>query len=309
MKAIQIDKFGGTDVLNLVEIPEPNPTKNEVLVSIHAASINSADSKVRRGLYSKDKKFPFPHVLGRDFSGIIKACGKNIIEFKPGDAVFGVLPAGREGTYLEELTIDASLVAHKPPELGHNQAAALALAGLTSLVAIEDYLELKAGESILIHGGSGGVGSYAIQLAHYIGAEVISTASPTNHEYLYNLGADQIIDYNIQDFSKSLSDIDAVFDLIGGETHQRSFDVLKSGGRIAYIAPLLRDASPPRNDIKIIRPNVERDRAHLNRIVELFTLNAVIAPSIQIFPLNEANKAHDLIDTNHVRGKIVLSIK
>jgi NADPH:quinone reductase-like Zn-dependent oxidoreductase len=309
MRAIQITEFGGTDVLKLVEIPEPSLHSNEVLVDVYAASINPADSKMRRGLYQSDKNFAFPHVLGRDFSGIIKSCGKNITEFRPGDAVFGVLPTGREGTYIEKLTIDANLVTIKPHELEHNQAAAIALTGLTALVAVEDDLALKKGEKILIHGGAGGVGSYAIQLAHYIGAEVITTASPKNNEYLYNLGADHIIDYNTQDFRNYVSDVDAVFDLIGGEVHQRSFEVLKSGGRMAYIAPLTKDTKPPRNDVNVIRPNVKRDRAHLNRIVELFMLDAVSSTDIQVFPLSSVNEAHELIETNHVRGKLILSIK
>ena len=309
MKAIQITNFGGTDVLNLAEIPEPNVTANEVLVDVYAASINPADSKTRQGLYSNDRNFTFPYVLGRDFSGVIHACGKNVNAFIPGDEVFGVLPAGQEGTYLEKLTIDASLIAIKPDKLEHNQAAAIALTGLTALVAIEDELKLQAGERILIHGGAGGVGSYAIQLCHHIGAEIITTASPDNNEYLYNLGADQVIDYNTQDFSESLSNIDAVFDLIGGEVHQRSFKVLKSKGRIAYIAPLTKDSKPPRNDVTIIRPNVRRDRKHLNRIIELFTLGAASSTDIKVFPLSSVREAHNLIDTNHVRGKLILSIK
>ena len=309
MKAIEINSFGNTDVLNLVEIPEPIISSAEVLVNVHATSVNPADSKMRQGLYPTDENFTFPYVLGRDFSGIVEACGNNVTEFEAGDPVFGVLPAGREGTYLEKLAIDANLIARKPNKLTHNEAAAIALTGLTALVAVEDNLDLKSGEKILIHGGAGGVGSYAVQLAHHIGAKVITTASPINHDYLYNLGADQVIDYNTQDFSGTLSDIDVIFDLIGGEVHQRSLKVLKTGGRIAYIAPLLKDAEPPRNDIKIIRPNVNRDRSHLLRIIELFELGAVVAPDIQLFPLDAIREAHNLIETNHVRGKIILTIK
>ena len=309
MKAIEINSFGNTDVLNLVEIPEPIISSAEVLVNVHATSVNPADSKMRQGLYPTDENFTFPYVLGRDFSGIVEACGNNVTEFEAGDPVFGVLPAGREGTYLEKLAIDANLIARKPNKLTHNEAAAIALTGLTALVAVEDNLDLKSGEKILIHGGAGGVGSYAVQLAHHIGAKVITTASPINHDYLYNLGADQVIDYNTQDFSGTLSDIDVIFDLIGGEVHQRSLKVLKTGGRIAYIAPLLKDAEPPRNDIEIIRPNVNRDRSHLLRIIELFELGAVVAPDIQLFPLDAIREAHNLIETNHVRGKIILTIK
>ena len=308
MKAVEIKKFGGTDVLDLVEIPEPVLNANHVLVKVHACSVNPADSKMRQGLYPTDKKFAFPYILGRDFSGVVEACGENVKAFKAGDPVFGVLPVGQEGTYVEKLTIDADLVVLKPNKLEHDQAAAIALTGLTALVAIEDNLKLEAGEKILIHGGAGGVGSYAVQLAHHIGAEVITTASRKNHDYLFNLGADQVIDYNTVDFSNTISNIDAAFDLIGGEVHQLTFKVLKTGGRIAYIAPLLKNAKPPRNDIKVIRPNVNRDRKHLLRIIELFRIGAVLAPDIQVFPLNAISEAHDLIETKHVRGKIVLNM-
>jgi NADPH:quinone reductase-like Zn-dependent oxidoreductase len=308
MKAIEINTFGGTDVLKLVDIPEPSPTSGEVLVKIHAASVNPADSKVRQGTGPGAGNVTFPYIIGRDFSGIITALGENVTDFNPGDPVFGVLPMGREGTYLEALCIDTSLIALKPESLSHSEAAAIALSGLTSLVALEDTLELQAEERILIHGGAGGVGSYAVQLAHHLGAEVITTASPKNHEYLQDLGANQVIDYNSEDFTEVLTDIDAVFDLIGGEVHQRSFKVLKPGGRLAYIAPLLKDALPPRDDIEVLRPNVQRDQAHLLRIIDLHEAGAIIPPDIQSFPLSDAGKAHDLIDTHHVRGKIVLQI-
>ena len=309
MKAIGINSFGGSDVLQLIEIPEPPINSTQVLVDIYATSVNPADSKMRQGLYPNDQNFTFPYFLGRDFSGVVKACGKSVSEFKVGDPVFGVLPTGCEGTYLQALSIEANLIAHKPNNLPHSEAAAIALTGLTSLVAIEDTLKLQAGERILIHGGAGGVGSFAVQLASLIGCEVLTTASPANHSYLRDLGANQIIDYNVEDFSTVLSNIDVVFDLIGGETHQKSFKVLKSGGRMAYIAPLLKDVMPPRDDIEVVRPNVQRDRAHLLRIVALHNSGAIVAPDIQVFPLSEVRKAHNLIDTNHVRGKIILQIK
>jgi NADPH:quinone reductase-like Zn-dependent oxidoreductase len=308
MKAIEINTFGGTDVLKLVDIPEPSPTSGEILIKIHAASVNPADSKVRQGTGPGAGNVTFPYIIGRDFSGIVAACDENVTDFKPGDAVFGVLPMGREGTYLEALCIDTSLVALKPESLSHSEAAAIALSGLTSLVALEDTLELQAEERILIHGGAGGVGSYAVQLAHHLGAEVITTASPKNHDYLQDLGANRVIDYNVEDFTEVLTDIDAVFDLIGGEVHQRSFKVLKPGGRLAYIAPLLKDAMPPRDDIEVLRPNVQRDQAHLLRISAFHESGAIIPPDIQSFPLSDVGKAHDLIDTHHVRGKIVLQI-
>ncbi len=148
-----------------------------------------------------------------------------------------------------------------------------------------------------------------MQLAHHIGAHVSVTASPANHAYLLELGADEVIDYNTQDFTVVLSDLDVVFDLVGGEVHQRSFEVLKPGGRLAYIAPLLKDAEPPRDDVEVLRPKVGRDRPHLQRIIDLHETGAIKAPNLQILPLEEAGAAHSLIDTHHVRGKIVLQVR
>ncbi|MDC0196341.1 NADP-dependent oxidoreductase [Gammaproteobacteria bacterium] len=309
MRAVTIDKFGDTKVLNVTEFPQPEISSNEVLINIFATSVNPADCKMRQGFYPINESFKFPYILGRDFSGQIEACGEKVTDFKLGDHVFGVLPAGREGTYLEKLAIDANLIARKPKSLSHYDAAAIALTGLTALVSIEDNLELQSGENILIHGGAGGVGSYAVQLANYLGANVITTASSKNHDYLYNLGANKVIDYNTEDFNKTLSNIDVAFDLIGGEVHERTLHILNTGGRIAYIAPLTKDAGPPRSDIQVIRPNVKRDRAHLLRIIELFELGAVVAPEIRTFPLENIREAHELVETNHVRGKVIIKIK
>ena len=309
MKAIQMNKFGASDVLYLAQIEEPLIDQEEVLVDIHAASINPADSKRRQGLYDNPRDFKFPYVLGRDFSGVITKCGQHVTDFSPGDKVYGVLPVGQEGTYQEKLAVHSKFVALKPDNMTHVEAASLALAGLTALVSIEDCIKLKKNERILIHGGAGGVGSFAVQLAQHIGAYTITTASRVNHEYLSLLGADEIIDYNTEDFSKIVSNVDAVFDLIGGDVHERSIPALKPLGRIAYIAPLNQENKSQRADIEIIRPDVQRDREHMHRIIELFTTKAINAPAIQSFSLTRAKEAHQLIDTNHVRGKLVLEMK
>lgn len=310
MKAIIIHELGGPEVLQVEEVPDPAPAAGEILVEVHAASVNPADAKVRaRGAYSRWTSFSIPYCLGRDFSGVVKAGGEGVTDFQPGDPVFGVLPAGIEGTYCEMLTVDASVVAHKPDTLKHEEAAALTLTGLTALVSIEDTLELKAGEKILIHAGAGGVGSFAVQLAKHTGAHVITTASAANHDYVRSLGADEVIDYNEQDFTEVLSNLDAVFDLIGLEVHQRSFSVLKPGGRIAYIGPLLEDAKPPRDDVTVFRPKVDRDRAHQLRILDLYAQGAIKLPDIETVPWLDVAKAHQMIETGHVRGKIVLMMK
>ena len=234
MKAVYIERHGGPEELKYGNLPDPVPKAGEIVVDIHAASVNGADWKVRTG-----ESYPqtnFPYVLGRDFSGIVSAVGGGVTDFAVGDPVFAVCDVGQEGAYAEKIAIKASIVAKKPAGISHEAAAALALAGLTALVAVEDTLKLKAGETILIQGGAGGVASIAIQIAKHIGARVITTASAANHAYLRGLGADQVIDYNAQDFTKVVSGCDAVFDTVGGDVAQRSFAVLKPGGRAAFIA-------------------------------------------------------------------------
>src|SRR3954447_804323 len=187
MKAAYIEKFGGPEVLKVGDLPDPSPGPGQVVVDVAAASINAADWKVRAGEY---KQANFPLVLGRDFSGTVSALGSGV-DLKVGDEVFGVLEAGRDGTYCEKIAIGAAVVARKPPGLSPVDAVALALTGLTAIRSIEDSLKLRSGETILIQGGAGGVASFAIQLAKHLGARVITTASAANHAWLRQLGADQ----------------------------------------------------------------------------------------------------------------------
>jgi NADPH:quinone reductase-like Zn-dependent oxidoreductase len=308
MKAVFIERHGGPDELKYGVLPDPVAKRGEVVVDIHAASVNGADWKVRTGESYPQTKFPY--VLGRDFSGIVSAVGEGVEEdLAVGDPVFAVCDVGQEGAYAEKIAIKASIVARKPASISHVDAAALALAGLTALVAIEDTLKLRAGETILIQGGAGGVASFAIQLAKHIGARVITTASAANHAYLRGIGADQIIDYNAQDFTKAVSGCDAVFDTVGGDVTQRSFAVLKPGGRAAFIASGAQAPKPARGDVQSLRPQVGRDRPHLEHLVELVGKGAVRIPEITRFPLSEAAAAHRVSQARHFRGKLVLVVR
>jgi NADPH:quinone reductase-like Zn-dependent oxidoreductase len=307
MKAVYFEEHGGPEVLKYGDLPDPVAGPGEVVVDIHAATINGADWKVRSGSYSKLETFPY--VLGRDFSGVISALGAGVTDFKVGDAVFGVCDVGQEGTYAEKIAMKASITAKKPDSLSHSEAAALALTGLTALTAIEDTLALKSGETILIQGGAGGVASFAIQAAKHIGARVISTASAANLDYVRGLGADQVIDYNAEDFTKVVSDCDAVFDTVGGDVAIRSFSVLKPGGRAAFIASGGKAPESPRADVRSLRPNVGRDREHLERTVELVTTGAVRVPEITSYPLEKAAEAQRVSEGRHFRGKLVLVMR
>jgi NADPH:quinone reductase-like Zn-dependent oxidoreductase len=307
MKAVYIERHGGPEELKLGDLPDPVAGHGEVVVDIHAASVNGADWKVRTG--ESYRKSRFPHVLGRDFSGVVSALGEGVTDFRVGDPVFGVTEASQEGAYAEKIAIKAGIVAMKPDSISHVDAAALALAGLTALVSLEDTLKLKAGETILIQGGAGGVAAFAIQLAKHIGARVITTARAANHAYLRALGADEIIDYTAQDFAKVVSGCDAVFDTVGGDVAERSFAVLKPGGRAAFIASGQQAPQPPRADVASLRPNVARDRAHLERIVALVGAGDVKPPEVTLFPLQEAAAAHRVSEGRHFRGKLVFLVR
>jgi len=305
MKAAFIEQFGGPEVLKYGELPDPVAGPGEVVVDVAAASVNGADWRVRAGQYSEAK---FPLVLGRDFSGTVAAAGAGVDDLKVGDAVFGVLEAGREGTYAEKLAIKAAIIARKPERLSHVDAAALALTGLTAIISIETTLKLRRGETILIQGGAGGVAGFAIQLAKHIGARVITTTSAPNVNYVRSLGADEVIDYNAQDFTRTVGACDAVFDTVGGEVAQKSFAVLKPGGRAAFIASGPQAPKPVRGDVTSLRPAVARARAPLERIAELVTTGAVRPPEIKLYRLPQAAEAHRVSESRHLRGKLVFEI-
>jgi NADPH:quinone reductase-like Zn-dependent oxidoreductase len=308
MKAVLLDRHGGPEMLRLGEAPDPVAGPGEIVVDIHAASVNAADYKVRRGGGRYQLK-RFPHILGRDFSGVVSALGQGVGEFKPGDAVFGVTEPGIEGCYAEKLQIKAAIVARKPARLAHEEAAAMALTGITALWALEDTARLKAAETVLIQGGAGGVAGFAIALAKHLGARVVTTASAGNRDYVLSLGADRVIDYQAEDFSKTLGDCDVVFDTVGGEVQLRSYAVLKPGGRLVWIAPAPEGSTPPRRDIAVLRPNVARDRAHLLRILALWEAGAVKPPAITRFALAQAADAHRVSESRHLRGKLVFQVR
>ena len=307
MKAAYFMKNGGPEVMQYGDLPDPVAQPGQVLVDVHAASVNGADWKVRAGHYAPITDFPY--IPGRDFSGVVSALGDGVKDFAVGDAVFGVCDAGQEAAYAEKIAIKAAIVARKPESLSHVECAALSLIGLTALCSVEDTLQLKSGETILIQGGAGGVASFAIQVAKHIGARVITTASAANHDYLRRLGADQIFDYHSQDFTKVVSGCDAVFDTVGGEVAKRSFAVLRPGGRAAFIASGSAAPASPRADAVSLRPKVGRDRAHLDRIAALVTSGAVRVPEITTYKLSEAAAAHKVSEGRHLRGKLVFKVR
>ncbi len=307
MKAMLLTAHGGPDMLRFGEAPDPVAGLGEVVVDIHAASVNGADPKVREGS-GRYKLEKFPHILGRDFSGLVSAVGSGVSDFKVGDAVFAVTDVGIEGTYAEKIAIKADIVAKKPASLSHIDAAALGLVSLTALIAIEDTAKLKKGETILIQGGAGGVAGFAIEVAKHIGATVITTASAGNHDYVKKLGADRAIDYNKEDFTSIGPICDVVFDTVGGASvREGSYKVLKPGGRLIWIAPAPEGIG--RGDVQTLRPNVKRDRAHLERMLSLVEAGAVHVPTIHRYKLEDAAEAHRISDARHLQGKMVFVLR
>jgi NADPH:quinone reductase-like Zn-dependent oxidoreductase len=309
MKAVFFERFGGPEVLQYGDLPDPTPAPGEVVVDVAAASINAADWKFRSGQYARHSGANFPLIPGRDFSGLVSALSNGVNDFKVGDAVFGVLDMGREGTYAEKIVIKAAIIAKKPQALSHVDAAAVALTGLTAVNSIADTLQLQRGETILIQGGAGGVAGFAIQFAKHLGARVIATTSAANRDYVLGLGADKVIDYNAQDFASVVSGCDAVFDTVGGDVAQKSFAVLKAGGRAAFIASGVEAPKPTRSDVVSLRPPVGRSRAAMERVARLVETEAVRPPAIKLYSLSQAVEAHRLSESRHFRGKLVFKVR
>ncbi len=309
MKAIEMDDYGGPEVLQLRDIADPVAGAGEIVVDIFAASVNPVDWKLCAGYRREALRLEFPHILGLDFSGVVRAAGAGVTDFAPGDEVCGVCEQNARGAYAEAIAINVANVAKKPATLSHAETAAIALVGLTALVSLEDVAKLSAGETVLIHAAAGGVGGIAVQYARHVGARVYATASRHNHDYVRSLGADEVIDYTTEDFTAAVPECDVVYDAVGGDVHARSFSVLKTGGRLVYIARPPDGFEAPRDDVRVLRPQVGRDRQHLERLNALVAEGAIRAPEITRMPLAEVAAAHELSKTGHVRGKIVLEVR
>jgi NADPH:quinone reductase-like Zn-dependent oxidoreductase len=308
MKAVLLIGHGGPDMLRYGDAQDPTAGPGEVVVDIHAASVNAADYKVRLG-GGRYGLIRFPHILGRDFSGLVSTVGAGVTDFAVGDPVFGVTDHGIEGAYAEKIAIKAAIIARKPDRLSHAEAAALGLTSLTALWAIEDTAHLKAAQTILIQGGAGGVAGFGIQLAKYLGATVITTASAGNHPYVRSLGADRVIDYHTEDFTAVGPICDVVFDTVGGDVRAGCYTVLKPGGKLVWIAPPPEGFRPPRDDVETLRPNVLRDHAHLERMLTLLDKGVIRPPPITRYSLADAAKAHRISEGRHLQGKLVLVVR
>ena len=306
MKAVRVDEFGDRSVLKVTNIGRPEPGAGELLVRVHAASVNPVDWKMRQHGDRMGMKTPF--TPGFDVSGVVESIGPGVTKFKAGDAVFAMLDLRRGGAYAEYAIVKETEAAMKPAKTTHTEAAAVPLVALTAWQALFDTAKLEKGQTVLIHGGSGGVGSMAIQLAKARGARVIATASQDNLQFLSQLGVDQAIDYRTQKFEDLVKDVDVVLDTVGGETQQRSLGVLKKGGVLVSIVGVSTKKQADEMGVRIVGILVKPSSEQLGEIAKMIEAGTVRPFVSLVVPLNEVAKAHEQSETGHTRGKIVLRV-
>ncbi len=308
MKAIRIHRYGDRDTLVYEDAPKPEPGPDEVRIRVHAAAVNPVDWKIREGYLSTKLEYAMPLTLGWDVSGVVDAVGSKVSGFAVGDAVYSRPDIARNGAYAEYVVVRAGEIAAKPKSLSHNEAAAVPLAALTAWQALFDHGQLQKGERVLIHAGAGGVGSFAIQFAKWAGAHVVATASGGNEALVRGLGADEFVNYRTQQFEEVLNKVDVVLDTIGGDTQERSFALLKSGGRLFSIV-----GNPDAEKLAAAGSTggtfmVQPSSAQLGEIATLIDDGKVRVLIDSVFPLSEARAAHDKSQTGRAKGKIVLEV-
>ncbi len=308
MKAMRIHEFGGPEVLKMEDIPVPQPAADEALVKVYASSINPVDWKIRGGGYKGKFPTPLPLTLGWDVSGVVEQVGADVKSIKPGDAVYGRPDVTRNGAFAEYIVVKADQLGLKPQNVDHITAAAIPLAGLTAWQGLFDHGQLQAGQKVLIHAASGGVGTFAVQFAKWKGAFVIGTTSEKNKTFLKELGADEVIDYKHEKFEEQLKNVDLVFDTLGGDTQRRSLAVLKNGGRlITTVKPEVLEEAKERN-IHVEGYMAQSIPAQLKQIAQLVD-DGIVKPVIyKVMKLEEAAEAQKISEEGHVRGKIVLQV-
>jgi len=311
MKAIVINEYGDRSQLKEVEFPMPIPKDNEVLIEIYATSINPIDWKLREGYLKEGFPFPFPIILGWDAAGIVKKVGSKVEKFAVGDRVFTRPPLTEKGTYAEYIAVDEAVVASMPQNVSFVEAAAVPLVGLTTWQSLVDFAKIQKGDKVLIHAGAGGVGSVAIQIAKAKGATVIATGSAKNQDVIKNLGADHMIDYKTTKLTDVVSDVDIVFDTIGGDAQEESLDVLKHGGVLVSIVQPANEEKAKQKNIKtgviFMEPNGE-ELAQISDLMKTGELKPLIG---NVLPFSEESlqRAHEISESNHAKGKIVIEIK
>jgi len=308
MKAAQINKYGGSEVVEINKnAPKPAAPRGKLLVEVYAAGVNPIDWKIREGYIP----LKFPATLGGDFSGVVADVGEGVSGFKKGDEVYGYasILGGGSGSFAEFVSADAKVMALKPKNITHVEAGALPLTGVSAWQALVDHISLSRGKKILIHGGAGGIGTIAIQLARHLGAYVATTASAKDLQHVKELGAYEAIDYKNQSFENMLHNFDAVYDTVGGETYVKSFRVLKKGSTIVSMLEQPRPELMEQYGINAIGQLTQVNSERLSKLAELVDQRVIKVHVDKTFPLEQAGEALAYLQSGHPRGKVVLKMK
>ena len=308
MKAVRIHGYGGYDVLCYEEAPRPKPGEDEVLIRVFASSVNPFDCAVRAGYMGGYFNYTLPLIPGTDVSGVIEEVGKNVTDLSPGDEVYTRAGVWRDGSYAEFVVVAAADVAFKPKTVDHFHAAALPHVTLTAWQALVEVAELAPGQTVLIHAAAGGVGHIAVQLSKIRGAKTIGTAS-VHIDQLKSMEVDETIDYSTANFEDTVKDVDVVLDLIGGDTQQRSWAVMRPGGiLVATVQPPSEETAQAhgvRQNFVSTAPPIKRVLTEVANLVDTGQLKPIISA---ILPLSEIQKGHEMVEGKHVHGKVVLSV-
>ena len=308
MKAAQINKYGGSEVVEInTNAPKPAVSRGQLLVEVYAAGVNPIDWKIREGYIP----LKFPATLGGDFSGVVADIGEGVSGFKKGFEVYGYASVlgGGSGSFAEFVLADAKVMALKPKNNTHLESGALPLTGVSAWQALVDHMGLSRGKKILIHGGAGGIGSMAIQLAKHLGAYVATTVNAKDMQYVKELGVDEAIDYKNQTFEGMLHDYDAVYDTVGGETYVRSFKVLRKGGIIVSMLEQPRPELMEQYGVNAIGQMTQVNTERLSKLAELVSKRVIKVHVDKTFPLEQAGEALAFLQNGHPRGKVVLKMK
>lgn len=333
MRAFIIERYGEKHGLRAADVPAPEPGEHDVLIEIHAASVNPLDIKIRDGKLKPVLRFRFPLILGNDLAGVVVRAGSRVRRFKPGDEVYARSDTNRIGAFAELIAINEDAVAIKPQKLTMEEAASIALVGLTAWQMLVERASLQKGQKVLIHAGSGGVGTFAIQLAKHLGAFVATTTSTANVDWVKGMGADIVIDYRHDDFAKTLHDFDVVLDTLGGEALEKSPRVLRPGGKLISIAgppdpDLADDMGLPwivKQVMRLmsyrIRKNAQRHQVNyaflfmkpsgdqLREIAALMESGAIRPVVDRVFRFEATKEALAYVETGHAKGKVVVKIR
>ncbi len=307
MKAVVLKEYGDVNVLSYEDVERPAPNADDILVKVENIGVNPVEWKIRSGL-GKEFGLKLPYILGTEISGTVEEVGADVKNFKVGDEIFGSINMMRGGGYAEFALAKESEIAHKPKNVDFENAAAIPVGSLTAWKAIFETANLQSGQKILIHGAAGGVGSMAVQLAKAKGAYIYATASGKNEEFVRNLGADEVIDYTKTKFEDVVKDVDVILDTIGGETQERSFEVLKKGGFLVSLVAPPSEELAKKFEVKAEMIQSGPNGKRLEEIAKLAADRKLKTHIETVLPLSEVKKSQTLSESGHARGKIVLSI-